>query len=72
MQIFRFTDGTTMSVNSNVIFSYLMSVNRFTRPSSIPMGLGHFFDRYDNETFSPETLKDLAIKGCAISKDALS
>jgi hypothetical protein len=30
------------------------------------------FDRYDNETFSPETLKDLAIEGCIIFFTRLS
>ena len=47
-------------------FSYLMSVNRFTRPSSFPSWVWEIFDRYDNETFSPEMLKDLAIEGCVI------
>jgi hypothetical protein len=47
-------------------FSYLMSVNRFTRPSSFPSWVWDIFDRYDNETFSPEMLKDLAIEGCVI------
>jgi ubiquinone/menaquinone biosynthesis C-methylase UbiE len=47
-------------------FSYLMSVNRFTRLSSFPSWVWDIFDRYDNETFSPEMLKDLAIEGCII------
>jgi SAM-dependent methyltransferase len=47
-------------------FSYQMSINRFTKPSSFPSWVWDIFDRYDTETFSPEMLKDLAIEGCVI------
>lgn len=47
-------------------FLYQMSVNRFTKPSSFPSWVWDIFDRYDNEAFSPEMLKDLAIEGCVI------